>query len=226
MKKHLTPLRHQASLVIVLPLIVLLVAACSSESEPAVGPPTPEPGVTVLFALQGKAKFEDGHLVVQTDHVDWFSDRPHRHAGIMPNDTFVQVWDTVGFDSVPPNAFLVGDASDVVVVLTAPEATETGLSFKVGDTLNGTTAVGDLGAVGLFIDSTELVYVANSPGDNVSVIDGTSGTAEPSTGSTDMVYDANRAYVTNSGDGAVSIIDGETNTVIGTIELATPTATP
>jgi hypothetical protein len=46
--------------------------------------------VTVLFALQGDARLEGNRLIVESAHVDWFTDRPERHAGRVTNEDFVK----------------------------------------------------------------------------------------------------------------------------------------
>jgi hypothetical protein len=134
-------------------LASVTVAACSSNDKQDGATATPEPGITTLYALQGKARLEGDRLIVEAEHVDWFTDRPERHAGQLTNDAFVQEWKSAGFGDVAPNAFLTGDVSDVAVVLTAVDATSTEMTFTVGETLSGATGTGDLGDIGIFIDS-------------------------------------------------------------------------
>jgi hypothetical protein len=141
-------------LLIVAALASVTVAACSSNDKQDAATATPATGATFLFALQGNARLEGDRLIVTSEHVDWFTDRPERHAGRMTNDDFVHTWEVAKFDEVPPNAFLAGDTSDIVVVLTEPEATADGLAFTLDTALSGNTGSGSLGNVGLFIDAT------------------------------------------------------------------------
>jgi hypothetical protein len=161
-------------LALLLVIAALLAVACSSNDKPSGATASAESGVTTLFALQGQATFDGDRLVVQSAHVDWFTDRPERHAGRITGEAFVAAWDDGRFDEVPPNAFLTGDVSDTTVVLTEPQATANELSFRVKETLSGDTGTGDLGSIGLFIDSTSQMW-------NFGAIDGTIGGIETRT---------------------------------------------
>jgi hypothetical protein len=145
--------RMYRAILVVLAAAAVLLVACSSNDRQDTATATPGPGTTFLFALQGNATLDGDKLLVTSEHVDWFTDRPERHAGRMTNENFVLAWQAAKFDEVAPNAFLAGDASDIVVVLTEPEATADGLAFTLDTALSGNTGNGSLGKVGLFIDA-------------------------------------------------------------------------
>ena len=133
--------------------VALIIGACSPMPETDSQSGAAELNSRILFALQGNARLQNNQLTVEAAHVDWFTDRPERYAGRMTTQAFVESWDRMGFDNVPPNAFLAGAISDIVVVLETPEIAAHGVTFRVSDSLNGTTGTGELGSIAVFIDS-------------------------------------------------------------------------
>src|SRR5688572_4451551 len=73
-----------------------------------------------LLVLNAKSVVtQDGTLtVIGSPAVTYFSDRPVRTAGHMTLQSFVDQWDSFGFDADPPNAALatLGDRQGVTVV--------------------------------------------------------------------------------------------------------------
>jgi hypothetical protein len=149
-------------------LALLLLGACGEEEDPEAidQPPVTGPldrGGSDLFVLRGPAVAADGRIEVQSDVVEWFSDRPKRKAGVAAADELVQNWEPYGFATVPPNAALAGSETDAEVELTKPRVTADGLSFAYKP-LRGEVAA-DEEALSIFIDSSEYatdmhVYVA------------------------------------------------------------------
>jgi YVTN family beta-propeller protein len=94
---------------------------------------------------------------------------------------------------------------------------------SIGYTVTATIGVGS-GPEGVGVDpSTHTVYVANSNGNSVSVIDGTTNTVTATiaagSGPEGVGVDpsTHTVYVANSNGNSVSVIDGTTNTVTATI---------
>jgi hypothetical protein len=145
-----------------LAVVVLLLVACASGNDdrtPGAGDrdiitrnPTTERAL--VFALRGEAEFDGQRLTIETPHVDWFTDRPERHAGRMTVADFAADWERWGFADVPPNAALIGDQVDVVVELTDGRVADDALTFDVSQTLDGALEQGNLGTIALFVDAT------------------------------------------------------------------------
>jgi hypothetical protein len=112
--------------------------------------PLPDQG-DLLFVVRGPADVSDGRIAVDTEVVDWFTDRPERRAGEARVADLVRNWEEYGFDEVAPNAAVSSTDSEDVVELSDPRRTESGVSFdyKVisGQPLDG-------GELSLFIDSS------------------------------------------------------------------------
>lgn len=138
---------------------VVALSGCGGDSgeddpgEPAVTGPLPRSG-SVLFVLRGPASVSGDRIELQTDEVEWFTDRPERLAGVADADELVKDWKDYGFTTEPPNAALAGEETDAEVELTNPEITTEGLSFEF-ESLRGDVVEGDDASVSVFIDSSE-----------------------------------------------------------------------
>lgn len=140
--------------------LVALLPGCGGDSEsedaatasPPVTGPLEDKG-SDLFVLRGPSAAEGGRIEIETDVVEWFSDRPRRQAGVSEAAELVQNWQEYGFDAEPPNAALAGEGTDAEVELTEPEATPAGISFAY-EVLRGRVATADE-AISVFVDSSE-----------------------------------------------------------------------
>lgn len=113
-----------------------------------------------LLVLNAKSVVtQDGALtVIGSPAVTYFSDRPVRTAGHMTLQSFVDQWDSFGFDADPPNAALatLGDRQGVTVVeLHHVELDGDKLRFGYR-VIEGDEPSGDLGPASLFVDVADI----------------------------------------------------------------------
>ena len=109
---------------------------------------------SMLFVVRGDARAEDGRLSIDTDTVEWFSDRPERQAGVSEIDQLVDQWSGFGLAGIPPNASVVGGETEAVVELSDPRLDGGSISFAYEPLEGQTLESGELGDVSLFIDDT------------------------------------------------------------------------
>lgn len=110
----------------------------------------------LLFVVRGDAQAEDGRLSIESDTVEWFSDRPERRAGISEIHQLVDRWSEFGLAKVPPNAAVTGGEADAVVELSDPQLDDGSISLAY-EPIRGTLD-GDLGTVSAFIDTVSPNY--------------------------------------------------------------------
>lgn len=142
-------------------LLAVLLPGCGEGSD-ASGSSDASPGITgslpiqadLLFVLRGPATIADGRIEVDTDAVEWFTERPARRAGVANVAELVEEWKTFGFTQDPPNAALSGEESDGTVVLTKPELTSAGVSFAFRP-LHGEANDGEDERLSVFVDGSE-----------------------------------------------------------------------
>lgn len=143
---------------------VLLVVGCggdsgeegkSSTAEPSAGKLAALPATgDLLFVVRGPATVSRGRLTVDTETVDWFTQRPQRRAGVASVSELAKGWGSYGFADDPPNVALAGPNLDTVVELSDPELTGDGIAFDF-KALRGELAPSDgeeLEELTLFID--------------------------------------------------------------------------
>ncbi len=158
-------------------LLALLAAACSNDdADSPTARITPNPELpaneSLLFIARGDASARDGHIIIDTTHVEWFTDRPDRMAGFTTLETFAALWQTA-FAGDPPTAAIAGNDIQAVVTLNTATATGDSLDLTFQD-INSSVPDGGLGPISLFVDSG----VAGFPGHEYSVPDGYIGPTE------------------------------------------------
>ena len=109
---------------------------------------------SILFVVRGDAETADGRLTIDSDTVEWFSDRPARHAGVSAIDQFVDRWPGFGLAKTPPNASVVGGETEAVVELSDPRLDGGSISFAYEPLADQSLDEGELSDVSVFIDST------------------------------------------------------------------------
>jgi hypothetical protein len=134
----------------------LLLASCgdsddSESANPQPSGPLPSQG-DLLFVLRGPTDVSDGRLAVDTDVVEWFTDRPKRRAGAARADELVENWPSFGFAQDPPNAALSGTKDYVTVELSDPQIQEERISFAY-NVIKGNLPSGNHGFLSLFVDA-------------------------------------------------------------------------
>lgn len=116
------------ALVGMLSLVLLLGGCGDDEDEPdGDGAALPE-RAGLLFVLDGDSEVGDGRVTIDADSVEWFTDSPHRQAGVGAADELVANWEDYGFVREPPNAAVSGDG-EAVVELSDPRTEDDGVSF-------------------------------------------------------------------------------------------------
>lgn len=105
----------------------------------------------ILFVLHGEAIVENNVLAINPQHVHWFTDRPLHDAGQMDSEFLVNIWGEI-FASSSPNAAIVGEATNAVVVLENATMKNGKIIFNY-QTISGELAEGKPGVVSVFIDS-------------------------------------------------------------------------
>ena len=159
---------------------IMLIAGCSDgpgdEAEPRAADPSsgklaalPAAG-NLLFVVRGPAEVSSGRLTVDTETVEWFTDRPRRRAGVASVSELAKRWGGYGFAGDPPNAALAGPNFDTVVELTDPEMTDDGIAFDFKP-LRGELAPNDveeLEELSLFIDAGPTPSCEKESVDNAS----------------------------------------------------------
>jgi len=130
----------KASRVGLLLVLALGAAACSPGEQT----------VSWLVVLDAPTATAAGDVLVLEDpgpRVTLFTDRPHRFAGLLALETFVDHWDAYGFADVPPNAAVVysagGGEQVFVVTITSVAVAEDGtleLSYRPVPEAPGDTA--------------------------------------------------------------------------------------
>jgi major membrane immunogen (membrane-anchored lipoprotein) len=143
-------------LFVVAVLASALLASCgdSNDSESANPQPTgplPSKG-DLLFIVRGPTDVSDGRLAVETDVVEWFTDRPTRRAGAARVDELAADWQSFGFAQDPPNAAVSGTKDFVTVELSDPQIQGGQISFAY-HVIKGKLASGDNGFWSLFVDA-------------------------------------------------------------------------
>jgi hypothetical protein len=118
---------------------VILIAGCGGGSGDDGKRSAGDPGSESLAALpalrdllvvvHGPATVSGTRLTVDTDTVEWFTDRPKRRAGVAAVSSLAKKWDSFGFADDPPNASIAGGNLETVVELQSPELTDDGISF-------------------------------------------------------------------------------------------------
>jgi Pentapeptide repeats (8 copies) len=83
----------------------------------------------LLIVVHGPATVSGTRLTVDSDTVEWFTDRPKRRAGVAAVSSLAKKWDSFGFADDPPNASIAGGNLETVVELQSPELTDDGISF-------------------------------------------------------------------------------------------------
>ncbi len=151
-------------------LLTLLAAACNDNADSPAASITPNPDLpsneSLLFIARGDASARDGHLTIDTTHIEWFTDRPDRMAGFTTLETFAALWQTA-FAGDPPTAAIAGNGLQAVITVDSATATKDGLDLTFDD-INSSVPDGGLGSVSLFVDSG----VTGFPGDEYTVPDG------------------------------------------------------
>ncbi len=136
-------------------LLTLLAAACNDNADSPAASITPNPDLpaneSLLFIARGDASARDGHLTIDTTHVEWFTDRPDRMAGFTTLETFAALWQTA-FAGDPPTAAIAGNGLQAIVTVDSATATKDGLDLTFDD-INSSVPDGGLGSVSLFVDS-------------------------------------------------------------------------
>ncbi len=132
-------------------LLALMPAATGAIDE------TTEP--TFQFVVSAPSGSVEGDTLTLdgVPSVLYFSDRPHRIAGHMTVDEFVQYWNegSDSFEAIPPNAALsvlvMDGVENTVVELSAMELEDDALVFSIV-VLEGDPATGAIGPASLFVD--------------------------------------------------------------------------
>ena len=142
-----------ALLLVICGLAAALLAGCGNDSgsQPAVTGSLPKDG-DLLFVTRGEAKVADGSITIETEAVEWFTDRPKRRAGVADSEELVERWKDFGFDQIPPNAAVTGGDTDAVVELSDPQAESGAVSFAFS-TIRGELDPADGEDVSVFIDN-------------------------------------------------------------------------
>jgi hypothetical protein len=139
--------------VLAIAFLASVVAACGDDEPSTTGELPREDGL--LFVLRGEGNNEGDRFSVDTQTIEWFVDRPSRRAGRSEASDLVTRWSAFGFDEVPPNAALAGEAVDAVVRLSDPREDGGTVSFAYTVIENGSSVPdGDLGELSVFIDDT------------------------------------------------------------------------
>ncbi len=153
--------------------LAVLLPGCGGGSDDSSSPAPPS--ITgslplqadLLFVLRGPATTSDDRITVDTDAVEWFTERPKRRAGVADANELVKNWKDYGFIHDPPNAALSGDETNAVVVLTKPELSSDGITFAFRSVRG---EVKDDEQMSVFVDGSEWktdmhVYVKAVKGD-------------------------------------------------------------
>jgi hypothetical protein len=144
-----------------LAVLASVVAACGDDEPSTTGELPPKDGL--LFVLRGEGSSEGDRISVDAQTVDWFFDRPSRRAGRSEVRDLVASWSAFGFDEIPPNAALAGEAVDAVVRLSDPREDGETVSFAYTTIENGSPVPdGDLGELSVFIDDTSGICEASA----------------------------------------------------------------
>lgn len=121
----------------------------------------------VLYQLTGDGSVHDGRLTLVDRDGDatWITDRPDRAAGRIPMADLLAAWRPLGFDRVPPNAFLTTATGTTPVELTAPtwDAVTSTVGFRVSPLGGHQLPSGPPGPVELAIDDAEACSVNDPP---------------------------------------------------------------
>lgn len=121
-----------------------------------------------LFVVRGDAQAEGGRLSVDTDTVEWFTDRPERRAGVTEVAQLADRWSEFGLVRDPPNAAVAGGSTQTVVELSDPRLDDGSISFAYRPLHGETLDTGDLGAVSVFVDNS--VAGAGGNGGNAGLL--------------------------------------------------------
>ena len=116
----------------------------------------------ILFVLHGEAVVENDVLAINPQHVHWFTDRPLHDAGQMDPEFLANIWGEI-FAGSAPNAVIIGEAVDAVVVLENATMSNGKISFDY-QTISGELAEGKLGAISVFIDGSDQDMASNVAG--------------------------------------------------------------
>lgn len=139
--------------VVAVAVLASVFAACGDDDPSTTGDLPREEGL--LFVLRGDGSSKGDRISVDAQTVDWFRDRPSRRAGRSEVGDLVGRWSAFGFEEVPPNAALAGEAVDAVVRLSDPREDGETVSFAYTTIEKGASVPdGDLGELSVFIDDT------------------------------------------------------------------------
>ncbi len=116
----------------------------------------------ILIVARGEVLVENNTLKIDPELLEWFSDRPQHQAGKMKINELVSMWDAA-YKSSPPNAAIVSDDVDAVVVLDDISVDGDTINFKY-ELTSGNLTEGALKKVSIFIDGANYhpkEYVCN-----------------------------------------------------------------
>ena len=113
--------------------------------------PVKQEETSVLYVVRGQATVQDNTLAVKPILVEWFTNRPAHEAGRMTAAKLVDIWDRE-FGYSHPNAAVIGDQADAVVVLDKLSMADDKMLFEVEEIISGNLSTGSIGTVSLFID--------------------------------------------------------------------------
>lgn len=134
-----------------LPLALVLASCGGGNDEGEAHAPLPEQA-GLVFVIDGDTDLADGRITLDSDSVEWFTDRPKRRAGVGGSDELVSNWEDYGFETDPPNAALSGDG-EAVLELSDPRSEDDGDGVSFAYRVISGEPAGSDDAV-MFIDSS------------------------------------------------------------------------